>query len=130
MLYNNITIMRLTKLNDLIDEGEVVGGKWDLNKKHEIRYRERGKDSQVRFKARILDVKPASIVLASTSRQEDQKTVTRIHELTGTWRADAKNHLTFNVKRQTGRSDILIFAGSWQVNKNHEIEYIYLKFRK
>jgi len=33
--------MRITKLNDLIDEGEVVGGKWDINKKYEIRYREK-----------------------------------------------------------------------------------------
>jgi len=40
--------MKLTSLNELIDEGETVKGAWELDENHELAYRARGQEEEVR----------------------------------------------------------------------------------
>lgn len=121
----NILAMKITELNDLIERNRTVQGRWSLNDGHEVVYREKDPRRQVRFKASILDVKPASLILRHTFREEDRKMVSRIHELIGKWRLDNKNRITFLIQRKNGKNDVLTFRNAWNVNKNHEIEYAY-----
>ena len=115
--------MALRSLDDLIRKRE--GGKWTINDRHEIQYWAEDDKSTGKIKATVLDVKPAALVLEYTQREDEQRTVTRIYELAGTWRVDPKNRITFIVEKETGKSDVLTFRNIWTVNENHEIEYTF-----
>lgn len=88
-----------------------------------IQYRSKGDKSTAAFKATVLDVRPAALVLRYIHKEDEQRIVTRIYELAGTWRADPKNRITFIVEKETGTNDVLTFRNIWTVNENHEIEY-------
>ena len=47
----------------------------------------------------------------------------------GSWKADENNKLSFHVRKEGGKYDILTFAGMWEINKNHQIIYQYEKAR-
>lgn len=113
--------MALRSLDDLLREKK--GGKWKISDRHEIQYWSEDDKSAATLKATVLDVRPAALVLQYTQREDDQKTVTRIYELNGTWRVDPKNRITFIVEKETGKHDVLTFRNIWTVNENHEIEY-------
>lgn len=114
--------MALRSLDDLIDKKK-AGGKWKINDRHEIQYWSVDDKSTATIKATILDVKPAALVLQYTQKEDDQRTVTRIYELNGTWRVDPKNRITFIVEKETGKRDVLTFRNIWTINENHELEY-------
>ncbi len=120
--------MKLTKSQAVRDRnGKLIKGVWQIDKKHQIRYKATGENEEASLEATILDIEPAAIVLSHTAKQDDQKIVTTINKLTGVWRADDKNRLTFEVEREAGQRDVLTFRNAWRINKNHEIEYIYVR---
>jgi len=117
--------VKLTRLNQILDEGKIVKGSWELSDKHEVYYKGEGKGEEFKLKASILGAEPDALLLSVTERQSDQKIVTSIYKLTGTWKANPKNQLVFEVERESGRRDALTFKGTWKVGKAHEIIYTY-----
>ena len=126
--------MKLTRFNELLEEGRVVKGHWVFGKNNEVQYRGEGKDEEVKLKGSIIAVEPGTLLLAVTARQTDQKIVTSILKLSGAWRVDSKNRINFQVEKEKGKNDILTFKGAWQVGESHEILYscetTYLKTKK
>ena len=122
--------MKLTRLNELIEENEVVKGRWELDRNHEVQYKSRGrteKAEEVKLKASLLAAEPGALVLSVTERQSDHTLVTSLLKLTGAWHLDAKNRIVFAIEKEFGKKDILTFEGRWQVGKSHEIIYTYEK---
>lgn len=117
--------MRLTKFNDLIEGGDTVEGDWQLTPDHEVRYKKKAKEEEVRFKGSIVAFEPGALLISVTEKQEDQRVTTRIVKLTGTWKTDSQNRIQFDVERQRGKNNRLCFTGSWAVGDNHEIVYSY-----
>lgn len=117
--------MKLTRLNDLIEDGEIVKGSWELGPGHTLGYRGEGRDQEFRLKAPIIAVEPDAIVFAATARQDDQTVITRTLKLTGRWKTDGKNRLVFEAERARGKTDRLTLTGTWKLNDSHDIAYSY-----
>ncbi len=117
--------MKLTKLNDLIENSEVVKGEWEITPNHEIRYRSDKEGEEFKFKGSLVAAEPDALVVSVTEKQSDQKIVTSIAKLTGAWRLDPKNRIVFEVEREAGKKDTLTFKGAWQVGKSNQLIYTY-----
>jgi hypothetical protein len=106
-----------------MEAGKRRKGSWSLGPNGNLRYRGAGKDEEAELNAPLIAAEPDALVVGLTARQSDQKTVTRLAKLTGTWKADAKNRLVFEVERESGKNDELTFQGLWEINKAQEIVY-------
>ena len=115
--------MKLTRLNDLIEDGEVVAGTWEILPGHTLGYRGKERDDEYRIKAPIIAAEPGALVAAATVRQDDQTIITRILKLSGRWRSDDENRLVFEAERARGRTDQLTLTGTWSLNDANEIIY-------
>lgn len=115
--------MKLTRLNQLMEDGRALEGRWELDENHEVRYRAKHDTEEVKLKASLLAAEPDALVLAVTEKKEKHRVTTSLLKLTGTWRLDTKNRIVFDIERESGKKDILTFCGSWEVNESHEIIY-------
>lgn len=117
--------MKLTRFNEVLEEGKPVEGKWDLGPNHEVRYRKRGGSEEVRLAGSLIAAEPEALVLSVTQRKSVRRVVMSLLKLTGTWQLDEKNRITFAVEREFGKKNVLTFEGRWQVNRHHEVIYTY-----
>ncbi len=107
-------------------------GQWSLGKDHNLRFtldkvaRSAGSDS-LALSGDIIDVGGDALLFSMTTRRSDDTQTTYVMELTGSWQADKNNRLTFGVKREKGRYDILTFTGAWEIGDNNELVYRYEK---
>lgn len=116
--------MRVNRLNQLIENSEVIEGRWDLSSENEIVYRASKKgDGQARLKAALIAAEPGFLVLGVTQKKRKGRVETSLVKLSGVWRANEKNQLTFEVEKAFGLRDILTFKGAWKINKTHTIAY-------
>ncbi|MFH1856983.1 MAG: hypothetical protein ABH836_07180 [Candidatus Omnitrophota bacterium] len=109
-------------------------GEWSLSKDHSLclTLNKLGRETlgdKLTLRADIIDAAKNSIVFAVTTRAKENIQSTYILQLKGTWHADEHNRITFMVKREEGKNDILTFRGAWEINKQHEIIYQYEKTR-
>lgn len=117
--------MKLTKLNQLIVDGEIVRGHWELTPDHELQYRRDGLDEEIKLKGALIAAEPDGLVFSVTERQSDQEIVTSLGKLTGTWGLNPANQILFEVEKESGRNDVLTFRGAWKVDDNREVVYGY-----
>jgi len=118
--------MRINKLNQLIEQGEVVKGDWFLDDDHRVTYRERGeRESEARVRGTLIAAEPGKLVLAVEQKKSGHSVTASLFKLTGTWQADSKNRITFTAGRGLGKSNVLTFEGSWKLNDSQEIVYAY-----
>jgi hypothetical protein len=107
-------------------------GKWSLTDNHNLRLTldKQGRETfgdKITLQGEILDVKRNSLLFAITTKtKEDTKSI-YVLNLSGSWKADRNNRLSFHIKKEKGRHDILTFKGAWEINKNHRIIYRYEK---
>ena len=109
-------------------------GEWSLTDDHRLRLTLDGQGRQtfgdrMTLQGEILDVNKNSLLFAVTTTTKDNTRSTYVLNLEGVWKADENNRLSFRVKREGGRYDILSFNGIWEINKNHQIVYRYEKAR-
>ncbi|MDD5496500.1 MAG: hypothetical protein PHP46_05320 [Candidatus Omnitrophica bacterium] len=109
-----------------------LSGQWSLTDKHELRLtldksaRETFGD-KITFQGDILDVNKNSLLFAITTITKENTRSTYVLNIAGSWKADENNRLSFHVRRESGKYDILTFTGIWEINKNHQIVYRYEK---
>ncbi|MGD2279336.1 MAG: hypothetical protein PVH45_04510, partial [Candidatus Omnitrophota bacterium] len=75
----------------------------------------------------IIDVDKNSVLFAVTAKTKENTRLTYVLKLGGTWKADKHNRLSFHVKKEKGRHDILTLKGAWEIDKDHRIIYKYEK---
>jgi hypothetical protein len=120
-----VSIMKISRLNDLIEGGHKIKGRWELSPNHEIQYKSAGKDEEFKFRGSLIAAEPRALVVAFTEKQADQKIVTRIVKLSGNWRLDSMNRIIFEMEREGGRRDVLVFKAGWKIGESNEIVYTY-----
>ena len=109
-------------------------GEWSLTDDHDLRLTLDGQGRQtfgdrITLQGEILDVDKGSLLFAVTTTAKDDTRSTYLLKLAGTWKADKNNRLSFYVKKEESRHDILSFNGIWEIDKNHQIVYQYEKAR-
>lgn len=117
--------MKLTRFNQLADETETLKGHWDLNRNHEVIYQKTRKAESAALKASLIAAEPDTLVVALTGKKSAHRVVTTLLKLTGAWRLDEKNRITFEVEKESGKKDVLTFQGVWHVNRQHQVVYTY-----
>ena len=117
--------MKLTKLNQILEDGEVIKGRWEITPDHEVQYRSEGKDETIKVTGSLIATEPDALVISVTEKQSDQKIVTSIVKLCGVWKVNPKNQITFSIEKENSKTDTLTFTGTWEVGDNHEIIYSY-----
>lgn len=117
--------MKVTSLNELIQDGRRLEGEWVLGQDHTLLYRTDSKDEVFRARGSLIAAEPEALVFSVTEKQTDQRIVTSIHKLTGIWRLDTKNRITFEAVRESGRRDVLTLKGSWKLNDAQQLLYSY-----
>jgi hypothetical protein len=109
-------------------------GKWSLTDEHELRLTmdKSGRETfgdRITLQGEILDADEGSLSFAITTKTNTGAQSTYVLNLSGSWKADENNRLSFYVNKENGPHDILAFNGAWQVNKDHQIVYQYEKAR-
>lgn len=117
--------MKLTRFNQLVDGAEILKGRWDLNRNHEVIYRKTRRTEQATLKASLVASEPDALVVALTEKKSAGKVVSTLLKLSGAWRLDEKNRITFEVERESGKKDVLTFQGAWHINSKHQVVYTY-----
>jgi len=111
-----------------------LNGEWSLTDDHRLRLTldTLGRTTfgdQITLQGEILDVNKYSLLFAVTTTSKDDTRSTYALNLAGVWKADENNRLSFNVKKEEGRYDILSFNAAWEINKDHQVVYRYEKAR-
>jgi len=120
--------VRISRLNQLIENGMAVKGRWEFGPRNEIVYRSSEKDGEeIRLKAALVAAEPGLLVLGVTQKKTRSLATTTLLKLSGVWRADLKNQLAFEIERAAGRRDTLTFKGMWKINETHDIIYSWEK---
>jgi hypothetical protein len=112
----------------------MLKGRWSLNDNHDLcltldkECRETFGD-KITIRGEMVDVDSGSLSFAVTTKAGDGKQSTYVLNLAGLWKADKDNRLSFYMKKELGRYDILTFNVAWEVGKDHQIVYRYEKAR-
>ena len=109
-------------------------GKWSLTENHNLRLtldkaERQTFGNQLTLQGDIADMNKNSLLFAVTTRTKEGARSACVLKLQGSWQADARNRLTFRVKKKQDRHDVLTFNGIWEINKRHRIVYKYEKSR-
>ena len=109
-------------------------GKWSLTEDHNLRFTldKWGRQTlgdKLTLQGEIMDVSKNSLLFAVSTRTKENVQSIYVLKLQGVWQADKHNRLTFRVKKEKGRHDILTFKGGWRLNKHYQIIYQYEKAR-
>ncbi len=133
---NNLSYYICSRQKKKLDE-EVLHkidfeGKWSLDENHDLKFSLDESKTQVFgdslvIKGDIINKSKDSLGFSYLERISPNKIKRRQIDLKGLWNADKNNRLNFSVSRETGSDDKLIFNNTWQVSKNNELFYTYLK---
>jgi hypothetical protein len=134
--YNNLSYHMKSPLSKGEDMPHQIKlkGEWSLTEDHRLRltFDKLGRETfgdQMTLEGKILDVGRNSLLFAVTTTAKEDTASTYVLNLSGSWKADENNRLSFHARREKGRHDILTLSGAWEINKNHEIIYRYEKAR-
>jgi len=105
-------------------------GSWSLTETHDLKFtvnkwEKETFGNKMTLLGKIIDVKKNSILFSLTTQKKHKTQSVYILKLNGSWQADKDNRITFKVKKERGRHDILTFNGIWELNRNHQIIYRY-----
>jgi len=109
-----------------------LDGQWSLNDDHSLclsldKQARQTLSDKLTIQGRVLDVRENSLLFAVSTRTQANTQSIYTLKLEGQWQADKYNRITFAVKKQQGRHDILTFNGAWILNNRHRIIYQYEK---
>jgi len=130
--YNNLTY----QIKAPVSEGENIPhqvrlkGDWTLTDSHRLKFtlNKLGRQTlgdQLTLEGEILDVGDNSLLFAVTTTSKRDMRTTYVLELGGVWKADRRNRLSFHIRRESGRYNVLTFNGAWEVDKCNKIVYRY-----
>lgn len=98
-------------------------GRWRFGPHHDVQYVSDDLNEEITFQGALVAAEPGALLLSVTKKQADQKVITSIVKLTGAWKLNPKNQITFEIQKESGRKDVLVFEAGWKVNDRHEIIY-------
>jgi len=107
-------------------------GEWSLTDDYNLRLTldKSGRETfgdQITLQGNIFDANENSLLFAVATKTKEGTRSTYIINLSGSWKADENNRLSFHIRKEKGAYDILTLNGVWEINKNHQIIYQYEK---
>lgn len=133
---NNLTYLVKAPLSqgENIPNQIKLAGSWSLMSDHKLcltldKSARKTFGDRIILQGEILDVDDNSILFAVNTKTKDGASSTYALNLSGSWKADRYNRLTFCVKREGGTGDVLTFNGAWEVDKHHRLTYQYERAR-
>lgn len=129
---NNTLSYRVKKPSSSIPQQVKLSGNWSLDKEHNLVFTLDKENSRLRgnrltLQGEIIDAKAGELVFSLASGDSAAGRHFYLLKLTGKWQADKYNCLSFLVNRQQGATDTLTFSGSWEVNRQNELSYTYIR---
>lgn len=105
-------------------------GTWTLTKDHSLALTLHEAEQPLRqtifFKGALLQAEAhALIVTLRRGESTAGRPAAQQIALSGRWRADDRNRLTFLVEKGNGAEDRLTFQGAWELGERHELRYRY-----
>lgn len=109
-------------------------GKWSLTKEHDLKLTldksaRRTFGDKLTLQGQVIDVRANSLLFAVTTKSKEGVRSTYVINFSGVWNADEHNRLSFRIKKERGKYDILTFNAAWQINRHHQVVYKYEKAR-
>lgn len=109
----------------------VFKGNWQLNANYDLQLHLKESKGQFQedilmLKGEVISAEGDALVFELKAYDKEGLSHLQILKLTGFWQADEFNRLIFKVEKKEA-PDILVLAGSWQVNQNQQIAYTYQK---
>ena len=105
-----------------------LDGTWALTREHDLALtlHETGSRSRqtLYLKGALVRAKAHALVFALRRHGGGDGPVQAL-TLSGRWRADARNRLTFLAEKADGSEDRLTLSGGWEVGPHHELQYRY-----
>ncbi|MBF0494351.1 MAG: hypothetical protein HQL28_04390 [Candidatus Omnitrophica bacterium] len=107
-------------------------GIWSLSDDHDLTItldksaRETFGD-KITLQGEILDADKNTLLFAVTTVTKENKGSIYVLQLSGSWKTDENNRLTFHVIKKDGASDILTMSGAWDIGDNNQLVYQYKK---
>ena len=130
---NNALYYEINKSQGLdVPQKIKFSGRYTLDKDHNFiitldKWNNQCEGNKLTLKTKLIDAKSNEIALLVNSKLSENKGLTYIMKLYGSWQADKHNRLTFGVERENNKADALTLSGAWEINKNNEIVYKYGK---
>ena len=75
------------------------------------------------IKSRLLNAKDNELAFSVGTRDSSGKDNIYILKLSGAWKANKQNQLSFDITKEKGPKDKLTLQGSWKLNNNNEVTY-------
>jgi hypothetical protein len=130
---NNTLFYEVNKSSGMdIPQKIKFSGKYSLDRDHNFiitlnKWNNQCEGNRLILKTKIIDAKSNEIELLVNSKFNEDKSLTYIMKLYGSWQADKHNRLTFGVEKENNKIDALTLSGAWEINRNNEIVYKYGK---
>jgi len=130
---NNSLVYTVKKASDPeIPEQVKLKGNWSLNEEHNLVFTLNARNNQspgsrIVLQGKLSRAEDDALDFKVTTRDRSGKYLFYIIRLRGRWRADARNRLSFEVKKRKQPYDILTLRGSWELNKHFQVVYAYAK---
>lgn len=110
-------------------------GNWSLDRNNDLvltlnKWNNQVAGNKLVIKGRVLDVKGNRLLFSVTTKKPDGRS--RIYNvgLSGSWRADEANRLSFKIDKEKGSSDTLTLEGVWEINRRGALAYRYTKGKR
>ncbi len=126
---NNTLIYHVKKSgNSRIPQQIKFSGNYFLDKNHNLiltldKWNNQVEANRLIITGQLLDVEEDELSFSVITKDSTGNTKVYILKLTGSWKADEYNRLTFEVTRENGAVDNLTLQGWWQINDNNQIIY-------
>ncbi len=129
---NNLTYIVKKPLSKDTPHQVKLKGKWALTKDNDLlltldKFKRESLGDKLTLKGQFKKATKDSLDFSLTTKSKENTQSTYIIKLNGKWQADKYNQLTFNVRKEKGKYDILTLKGSWQLDKKNQVMYTYKK---
>lgn len=131
---NNLLAYHVKKsqASDNVPQQLKLKGRWSLDKEHNLvltldKWGNQIAGNKLTIEGELMDANANALSFMVTSKDSDGKGHIYIIKLGGRWQADKYNRLSFDVEKEKGPADRITFRGSWEINKQNEIMYVYEK---
>jgi hypothetical protein len=106
-------------------------GEWSLTDRHKLKFTldKWGRQTlgdQLTLEGEITAADENSLLFAVTTTSKNNVKTIYALELSGVWKADESNRLSFRVRRNAGKDNALTFNGAWELGRNNKLVYRYL----
>lgn len=109
-----------------------LNGNWSLDKNYDLvfslnKWNNDAEANRLTIKGDIIDASASELSFSITTLNPKNNPEIYTLKLSGIWKADDYNRISFYIERASGLNDKFIFKGAWEVNKYNEVIYIYEK---